>query len=509
MKLRDYQANVVTDLYNAFANDKKRMGLIAGTAAGKTILASKLCLDATEAGKRVFFLVHLEKLIDQTAEKFTRYGLEVGFIKAGYEENPDALVQIGSIQTLNNRDWWRSHPADLIIFDEAHITLLSQVGKEILYETHPNAYVVALTATPKRLGNEQIGDHLDGFVCTPTPSELQAMGFLAPLRYFVPNINPDVSDLEVRGDDYDTQEIKNACFRPELISAIIKEWFLRQDDDGSYLCRGKRTLAFCVDIEHAKTVAHNFNRLGVPFSCLTSETPRKERDAIYEDFRSGKLLGISSINVISIGFDEPAAEVGLMLRPTASEALHFQQLGRLMRISPETGKRFGVILDQAGNTTRLGIPEDIKEYALPVSKEKLTGGEMPTKACPQCDRIVPTFTVDCQCGHHWVTKFEINTNGMIEIPVRGAYPIEELKDKFKLYRMEAFHKGDPPTIAEKKFALEFGISPLEQWYANSTLGGSDRLKNAYIDYLSECAKMIGKDKEWAIQQYLLEFGVAA
>jgi superfamily II DNA or RNA helicase len=503
MDLRDYQARVINDLYNAYAQGNKRMALIAATAAGKTVISTKLCLDASTAGKRSLFIVHLDKLVEQTAEKFTRYGLEVGFVKAGYEENPDTLVQIASIQTLNNRETWKNYTVDFIIFDEAHITLTSQVGKDIIYNIYPDARVVALTATPKRLGVEQIGDHLEGFVATPTPLDLQRMGFLSQMRYYVPSASVNVSDLQVKGDDYEVSEIKNRCFTPELISAIIKEWFLLKDTDGSFLCRGKRTLAFCVDIEHAECIAYHFNRLGVPFACLTSETPLKERAKIYNDFREGTLIGISSVNVISIGFDEPMAEVGLLLRPTASEALHLQQIGRLMRIAE--GKRFGVILDQAGNTTRLGIPEDIQNYTLPTSKEK-TAGVMPTKVCPQCDRIVPRFTVDCACGHHWITKFDIDDSGMIELPINKTIHVETLRDRFRIYRFEGFTTGVSPEHVEKRFAKEYGISPLDEWFLGSTVNRSEMLKKAYIQYLLDCANKENKSEDWALKQLELEFG---
>ena len=98
---------------------------------------------------------------------------------------------------------------------------------------------------------------------------------------------------------------------------------------------------------------------------------------------------LTSCNVISIGFDEPSVEVGLMLRPTQSSAMHFQQLGRVMRISPQTGKAYGIILDQAGNLQRLGFPEDVEDYTLPTQNRSTGGGGVaPTKPCPACGRIV-------------------------------------------------------------------------------------------------------------------------
>ena len=103
-------------------------------------------------------------------------------------------------------------------FDEGHITLFSQVGKSVL-KTFPNAVHLVMTATPERLGKEQLGDFMDTLVASPVPSDLQQMGYLSPMRYY--SMPPDgVANLKevktVRGD-YDEIGLKNACDRPELI----------------------------------------------------------------------------------------------------------------------------------------------------------------------------------------------------------------------------------------------------------------------------------------------------
>jgi len=275
------------------------------------------------------------------------------------------------------------------------------------------------------------------------------------------------------------------------------------------VCSGKRTLAFCIDVEHAEKVAYAFQRYGVPSACVTGETPLKERRKMYDDLRDGKILVLTSVNVISIGFDEPAVEVGLMLRPTQSIALHLQQLGRIMRISPETGKTCGVILDQAGNTTRLPRPESITEYVLPYSKEKGTR-PAPTKECPQCGHVHYTFATACACGHRWITQASINDNGMIEIDAGTSYPVEVLEKDFQWLKSDAFKKNLSPEVAEKKFAAEYGVSPLPIWYRGAALGNERFLEEQYCSYLAHHAKEMGKGIEWAIEQFSLErYGVAA
>ncbi|KAB1986110.1 DEAD/DEAH box helicase, partial [Haemophilus parainfluenzae] len=81
----------------------------------------------------------------------------------------------------------------------------------------------------------------------------------------------------------------------------------------------------CVDIEHARHVAEAFSSAGIPAEAVEGGTPIKERQRMYTDLREERLLVLTSCNVISIGFDEPSVEVGLMLRPTQSSALHLQQ----------------------------------------------------------------------------------------------------------------------------------------------------------------------------------------
>jgi len=75
------------------------------------------------------FLVHLDVLVGQTYEKMKAFGLQCGFIKAGWEENRAASIQIASIQTMAKRRWWQKWPADVVFYDEGHITLFSKVGK--------------------------------------------------------------------------------------------------------------------------------------------------------------------------------------------------------------------------------------------------------------------------------------------------------------------------------------------------------------------------------------------
>lgn len=505
--LRPYQSQLIKDLYIKLGQGYRRVAIIAGTGAGKTVIGGKICADTAARGMRLMFLVHLDVLVGQTYQKMQAFGLRCGFIKAGWKEDPDAPIQIASVQTMEKRGWWRDWPAQVVFFDEGHTTVFSQIGQEIIYETHPKAVHLAMTATPYRLGREQLGDHMQTFVASPIPAELQRMGYLAPMQYYgVPTDSQiDLNGVRTVAGDYNERDLKNACDRPELVQRIVAEWHR--------LTPGKRTIAFCVDVEHARHVAEAFKAAGVPAAVVDGSTPIKERHQLYSDLGAGWLTVLTSCNVISIGFDEPSVEVGLLLRPTQSRALHYQQVGRLLRISPATGKTCGIVLDQANNLKRLGFPEDITDYSLPSSREPSgTSDSTPNKQCPNCNRLIWGFIMTCPgCGHRWETEVRVQTDDLVEVYSEELLrQIERRKmyEFFRQQRQKTFQEGSAPNWTKRVFFERFNCLPEADWSLGSIFGDNPSLEDryAYRDYLARVSQQQGKSLAWIIEEFQQEFG---
>lgn len=504
--LRPYQVKLINDLYAKLSQGYRRIAIIAGTGAGKTVIGGQICAHAEAKGCRLLFIVHLDVLVGQTYEKMRSFGLHCGFIKAGWPEDPTAPIQIASIQTMAKRDWWKTWPAQMVFFDEGHTTIFSQIGQQILYETHPQAIHLAMTATPYRLGRDQLGDHFQTLVAAPIPLELQHMGFLAKMKYYgVPaGTRANLEGVRTIAGDFDERDLKNACDRPELVDRIVEEW--------QRLTPGKRTIAFCVDIEHARHVAAAFNAAGIPADVVDGGTPIKERQKRYAALKSGKLLVLTSCNVISIGFDEPSVEVGLLLRPTQSKALHQQQIGRVMRISPATGKTHGIILDQAGNLQRLGFPEDIKGYRLPTHQEPGNQQGVASKQCPACNRLVWAFVLKCpDCGHEWQSEAPVHAENLVEVLSKEQFRrLEEEKMIAFLHaqRQKAFREGLALSWVSHVFYDRFGRFPEESWYRGSVFGAAPTVEEqqAYRRYLMAIAQRQGKALPWVISEFQREFG---
>ncbi|WP_448562251.1 DEAD/DEAH box helicase [Trichothermofontia sp.] len=510
MQLRDYQIEFLDRLYQAIRNGATKIACVAPTGSGKTVLMAQIAQHIVQGNCRVLILVHLDVLVGQTYDKLQQFGLaaKCGFIKAGWPEEREAPVQIASIQTMSKRQWWRSWPADVVIYDEAHQTLFAKVGQTIRYETHPHAIILAFTATPYRLSErEGLGDHLDTLIAAPTPAELQRLGMLAPMRYFgLPMADQiDLAGVRTIAGDYAESDLKNACDRPALIQRIVEEW--------QRLTPGKRTIAFCVDITHAEHVAAAFQTVGVPAAMVSGEMPVADRQPLYEALGRGELLVLTSCNVISIGFDRPEVEVGLLLRPTQSLALHHQQIGRVMRMAP--GKTCGTILDQAGNLLRLGFPEDLDAYTLTCGET--TSGEsiIPKRQCPQCNWVCHAALPRCPaCGFQFpnLATAVINEADLVEVLSqyeREASPaIRQQIHHYRQLRQRGYQQGQDPTWAALQFRHTFGVLPKRSWSKGAIFGHTPTQRDyeTYLAHLKQMAIAQGKHYSWVHQEFLDEFG---
>jgi DNA repair protein RadD len=109
--------------------------------------------------------------------------------------------------------------------------------------------------------------------------------------------------------------------------------------------------------------------------------------------------------VVSEGFDCPGAAVAILLRPTQSEGLYLQQIGRVLRPSPV--KAAAIILDHVGNVHRHGFPDDHRNWTL-ADRERRAGSAGPpppsVRTCPECFAAFKPAPVCPCCGAQCVTQ---------------------------------------------------------------------------------------------------------
>ncbi|MBD1837221.1 DEAD/DEAH box helicase family protein [Coleofasciculus sp. FACHB-501] len=496
--LRDYQLQVKQNLYSLIRSGKKRILVFAPTGAGKTVVAAQIVADAASRGRRVWFVVDLDILIAQTWDKFKKFGLDCGFVKAGWQEKPEASVQIVSAQTLARRGLENQIPPDVVLLDECHKTAWTAIVRQMMGEWCRSALYIGLTATPWRLSKRQgMGDIFDALVTAPMPHKLMDGGFLVkPAYYGIPGA--DLKGVRTVAGDFSESDLAIACDTSEVVERIVKEW-LR-------LCQGRRTIVFAVNVVHSKHIRDAFLRAGIPSEHVDGTMTSKQRQPIYDRLAAGETLVVTSCQALQEGFDVPSVSAVLLCRPTKSRALYFQQIGRGLRIHPESEKTDCIVLDQAGNVKRFGFVEDLRRISLTEGSDTQKG-DIPVKDCPDCEALLHISVMRCpSCGYEFPAPEKVTPTQKLERLLR-----KEDQPKFRFFREQVkvgFQKHYAPEWASCRFKEEYKFSPPDNWRQAAIFGDNptDNNRLTYWNYLAAIAQHKGKPRTWAERQWRFEFG---
>lgn len=496
--LRPYQQQVVREVYNHIRSGLKRILVVAATGSGKTIISAQIVADAASRGRRILFIVHRDMLVSQTYDKFQKFGLECGFIKAGWAENRNALVQIASVQTLPRRQWWYEFAADVIVLDEAHITGFSAVTQKVLEDVYPVAIYLGLTATPWRLSKrEAMGDIFDAVVAAPMPHELIDQGFLVKPSYFGVK-SPNLDGVKTLGGDYSEPELARVCDHPDLNQQIVLEW--------QRLAAGRRTIVFAVDVQHSQNLYQAFHDAGISSAHVDGTTPTRLRQKIYGQLARGQILILCSCETLTEGFDCPAVCAVCLCRPTKSKALYFQQVGRGLRLSPETEKQDCVVLDQAGNISKrnFGFIEDLKTINLLRGRDSELE-EAPKKECPECSALLYTFQMQCKCGYEFPREMVPFLQALIQL--LSEEDRKRLKEYHTLYK-QAYRESYAPGWAAVQFKEKYGHWPPKAWTRGAVFGEFPTQANReeFEAYLCFTAERKQRTAEWVEHYMKAQFG---
>jgi DNA repair protein RadD len=391
VELRSYQLQAIASVRIAVMQANRAL-LVMPTGSGKTVVFSEICRLANDKGKKVLILVHRRELVKQASDKLTKAGVQHGIIAAGFDPS-DQPVQVASVQTLIRRLNSGTFTPDLIIIDEAHHAVAGSWDKIIGHFT--DAKIIGVTATPSRLDGRGLGSHFSTLVSGPSVEQLTKLGFLSPHRVFAPPVIADLSNVKTRAGDYANDQLSEAMDRPTITGDAI----------GHYrrLADGLPAIAFCCSIAHAKSVCESFNKAGYRAKLVTGNMPMEERDEAISGLADGRTQVLCSVDVVSEGTDVPAVSAAILLRPTQSEALYLQQVGRILR--PQPGK-IAIVLDHVGSTLKHGFIDDVRVWDLE-SKPKRQRKDEPAvqvRQCPECFAAFKPQPVCPMCGHEFPVK---------------------------------------------------------------------------------------------------------
>ncbi|RYD27403.1 MAG: helicase, partial [Lysobacteraceae bacterium] len=290
------------------------------------------------------------------------------------------------------------------------------------------ARVLGVTATPSRLDGRGLHAVYDHLVEGPSVKDLIAIGHLVkPQVYAYPVTELELEQIPKRAGEYDLKLIADRVDRPQITGSAVEHY--------RKLSPGEPAIAFCASITHAEHVAQQFTAAGYPFACLHGKMRTEERMKTLQAYREGRLIGLTSVDLISEGTDLPFATTAILLRPTTSTALYLQQVGRVLR--PAAGKTRALILDHVGNSLTHGLPDDDRQWSLE-GLRRSTETRLPIRQCKTCFRV---FESGQRCP--WCQS--VNTVARERSLTEGSGDLVEVTEwdiaRFKAEKKQAYQRA--------------------------------------------------------------------
>lgn len=388
--LYPHQQLSVQNISSRYRSGARRVLFVLPTGGGKTVVFCHIISRLAAAGGRVLMLVHRRELLSQASASLHRFGVEHGLIQAGQPMDLSLPVQVASVQTVARRlEQITPELFTFVVVDEAHHSCATTWANVINH--FERARLLGVTATPIRADGRGLGEFYQEMVVGPPPAWLTQEGYLAPARVLAPPIGFDPRKVSKRMGDFRMDEAAEQLGRQQVGDAI-----------GHYLqhLEGKTAIAFCCSVAHAEAVAEAFQERGVTAASIDGTT--KNRAELLAALGEGSLKVLTSCELIGEGVDVPSVSGCILLRPTQSEALHLQMIGRPLR--PQEGKT-AVILDHVGNVRRLGHHLEERQWTLEGRRVRHRENSESVTVCPKCFSCLRSGPQVCtECGHEFESQ---------------------------------------------------------------------------------------------------------
>ncbi len=424
-KLRPYQQEAVDNTIKFFQKKRDPALIVLPTGAGKSLVIAEL---ARIAKGRVLVLAHVKELVEQNHAKYESYGLSAGLFSAslGKKESTQKAI-FGSIQSVAraNEDFFQDF--SLVVIDECHriaeegATQYQEVIQK-LRKYNPQICILGLTATPYRLGLGWIYEYSHtGELKTEQKRFFKQCVYELPLSYMIKNkflTVPIKIDIPVTCYDFSELTEKNRMYTTSEVEELLKNQkrltplIVNNIIDITNRFNRKGVMIFTASVKHAEEVLSYLPK--DDSRIVIGDTEINKRDEIVEDFKNKKFKYLVNVSVLTTGFDAPHVDMIAILRPTESNSLYQQIVGRGLRLSPE--KTDCYVLDYTG------MGHDI--YAPEIGDKKPKETVAVSVPCPQCGfenhfwgivdfdgEIIEHFGRKCRGAKHDVRTMEITPCG--------------------------------------------------------------------------------------------------
>ncbi|WP_432708899.1 DEAD/DEAH box helicase [Pedobacter sp.] len=347
-ELYHYQQKDIDTLFEKLESRGSRCRLLyqLPTGGGKTIIFSKIASKYLEQYQRkVIVLTHRTELCRQSASALKMSGIPnkiINSVVKRISRKEDYQCYVAMVETLKNRindGLIDTNMVGLIIVDEAHHNSFHK-----LLCKFKNAAIIGVTATPLSSDiNLPMHRNYDELVLGEQIGSLIEQGFLAKPTTWRYDVELNTLMTGINGD-FTVSTSDELYSSPAMTDLLVHAYESH--------ARNKKTLIFNNGIFTSRRVHEVFSALGYPIKHLDNSTSPSERIEILNWFKKTKGAILTSVSILTTGFDEPTIQAVILNRATTSITLYHQMIGRGSRRLPK--KKTFTIIDMGNNIDRFG-----------------------------------------------------------------------------------------------------------------------------------------------------------
>jgi superfamily II DNA or RNA helicase len=355
-QLYPYQEEYINTLFEHLIEQEKHQNILfqLPTGGGKTVIFAEIARRFISDTKgKILILTHRIELIKQTSLALEELHIPTKIIMSEVGEIEDQSKYncfLAMVETLNNRlkdDETYLNDISLVIVDEAHYNSFRKI-----FQYFESSIILGVTATPlssnqqlplkQNYGKLLIGDSI---------KELIKSGYLSDASTFSYDMHLGGLKIGIDGD-YTVSSLDRIYSTYEMQERLLNSYI--------QLAKGTKTLIFNSSVATSQMVEKLFLEADIPIRHLDSTNNKADRKDALEWLKNTPDAIITSVGILTTGFDEPTVETIMLNRATRSLTLYHQMIGRGSRVLPNK-KKF-TIIDLGNNAKRLGLWQEFIDW---------------------------------------------------------------------------------------------------------------------------------------------------
>lgn len=355
-ELYPFQKKIVNQIVKELMEEGENFNLLfqLPTGGGKTVIFSNIAKEyIKKTSRKVLILTHRIELCVQTSKQLSALGIEnkvVNSLVKNLDDQDKYDSFTAMVETLNNRlqddsDFIKN--IGLVIVDEAHNNSFRKI-----FQYFQDINILGVTATPLSSNKTlPLKDNYDKLIVGESIKSLIENSYLSNADTYTYDVNLHGLKIGVNGD-----------FTVSSSDKVYSNYFMQEKLLFAYeeVAIARKTLIFNSGIESSRAVFELFKKHQYKVRHLDSTFGDTERKEILQWFKDTPGAVLTSVGILTTGFDEPTVETIILNRATRSLTLYHQMIGRGSRILKD--KNIFQVIDLGNNVRRFGYWQEYIDW---------------------------------------------------------------------------------------------------------------------------------------------------